>query len=252
MIAISTFEDASTRHADVVLPAEAYAEKEGTVTHPDGRLQRLRPAVPRPGEVRPIWQVLVELSPRSGTRPASTRLPRRLPRSPTRSPSTPGITPRRSAAGASAGRSATRRAASCRRPADRRTSPVPPDDEDVRDVRPGSGSAAGHLPGPLGGRGHGAQRGAAVPRAAPAGRARARRTRERLGVGNGDQVEVRSNGHRGPRAGRAARADATRGGVPDRGHGREQRERAHRRRSRRDRPCQPRRPRSEAEEVAGQ
>ena len=28
--------------ADVVFPAEAYAEKEGTVTHPDGRVQRLR------------------------------------------------------------------------------------------------------------------------------------------------------------------------------------------------------------------
>ncbi len=56
------FEDASTRHADVVFPAESYAEKEGTVTHPDGRLQRLRPGVPHPDGVRPIWQVLVELS----------------------------------------------------------------------------------------------------------------------------------------------------------------------------------------------
>ncbi len=56
------FENASTRHADVVFPAEFYAEKEGTVTHPDGRLQRLRPGVPHPGHVRPMWQVLVELS----------------------------------------------------------------------------------------------------------------------------------------------------------------------------------------------
>ena len=56
------FENASTRHADVVFPAEFYAEKEGTVTHPDGRLQRLRPGVPHPGQVRPTWQVLVELS----------------------------------------------------------------------------------------------------------------------------------------------------------------------------------------------
>ena len=29
-------------HATVVFPAESYAEKEGTVTHPDGRLQRVR------------------------------------------------------------------------------------------------------------------------------------------------------------------------------------------------------------------
>ena len=62
VIAISHFDDASTKAADIVLPAEAYAEKEGTVTHPDGRLQRLRPSVPRAGEVRPIWQVLTELS----------------------------------------------------------------------------------------------------------------------------------------------------------------------------------------------
>jgi NADH-quinone oxidoreductase subunit G len=60
------FETASTKNADVVFPAEAYAEKEGTVTHPDGRLQRLRPTVPHPGNVRPVWQVLVELATRLG------------------------------------------------------------------------------------------------------------------------------------------------------------------------------------------
>jgi NADH-quinone oxidoreductase subunit G len=62
VLAVSMFENASTKHADVVFPAESYAEKEGTVTHPDGRLQRLRPGIPHPGHVRPMWQVLVELS----------------------------------------------------------------------------------------------------------------------------------------------------------------------------------------------
>ena len=62
VLAVSMFENASTRHADVVFPTESYAEKEGTVTHPDGRLQRLRPGVPHPGGVRPMWQVLAELS----------------------------------------------------------------------------------------------------------------------------------------------------------------------------------------------
>ena len=62
VLAISMFEDASTKHADVVFPAESYAEKEGTVTHPDGRLQRVRPGVPNPGRARPTWEVLVELS----------------------------------------------------------------------------------------------------------------------------------------------------------------------------------------------
>ena len=62
VLAISMFEDASTKHADVVFPAESYAEKQGTVTHPDGRLQRVRPGVPNPDRARPTWEVLVELS----------------------------------------------------------------------------------------------------------------------------------------------------------------------------------------------
>jgi NADH-quinone oxidoreductase subunit G len=53
-------------HADVVFPAEAYAEKEGTVTHPDGRLQRLRPAVAHPGSTRSEWSVIAELAQRIG------------------------------------------------------------------------------------------------------------------------------------------------------------------------------------------
>ncbi|MGI8803717.1 MAG: molybdopterin oxidoreductase family protein, partial [Solirubrobacteraceae bacterium] len=57
-------------HADVVFPAEATAEKEGTVTHPDGRVQRLRPAIGRPGAVRAEWQVIAELSRRLGADPA--------------------------------------------------------------------------------------------------------------------------------------------------------------------------------------
>jgi NADH-quinone oxidoreductase subunit G len=54
------------RHADVVFPAESHAEKEGTVTSPDGRLQRMRPSIGHPGEVRPEWQILVELGRRLG------------------------------------------------------------------------------------------------------------------------------------------------------------------------------------------
>ncbi|HUB74221.1 MAG TPA: NADH-quinone oxidoreductase subunit NuoG [Solirubrobacteraceae bacterium] len=53
-------------HADVVFPAEVYAEKEGTLVHPDGRLQRLRPAIAHPGSVRAEWRVLAELALRLG------------------------------------------------------------------------------------------------------------------------------------------------------------------------------------------
>jgi NADH-quinone oxidoreductase subunit G len=58
--------EAISEYADVVFPAEAYPEKEGTIVHPDGRLQRLRPAVARPGEVRAGWQVIAELALRLG------------------------------------------------------------------------------------------------------------------------------------------------------------------------------------------
>ncbi len=58
--------DAIREHATVVFPAETYAEKEGTIVHPDGRLQRLRPAIARPGKVRAEWQVLVGLALRLG------------------------------------------------------------------------------------------------------------------------------------------------------------------------------------------
>jgi NADH-quinone oxidoreductase subunit G len=53
--------DELREHATVVFPAESYAEKEGTVTHPDGRLQRLRPGIGHPGAVRAEWSVLAEL-----------------------------------------------------------------------------------------------------------------------------------------------------------------------------------------------
>ncbi len=49
-------------HADVVFPAESSAEKEGTIVHPDGRLQRLRVAIKHPGQVRAGWQVIGELA----------------------------------------------------------------------------------------------------------------------------------------------------------------------------------------------
>jgi NADH-quinone oxidoreductase subunit G len=55
-----------SEHATVVFPAETYAEKEGTVTHPDGRIQRLRPAVAHPGQTRAGWSVICDLADRLG------------------------------------------------------------------------------------------------------------------------------------------------------------------------------------------
>jgi NADH-quinone oxidoreductase subunit G len=50
----------------VVFPSESYAEKEGTVTHPDGRLQRLRRSIAHQGETQAEWALLVELARRIG------------------------------------------------------------------------------------------------------------------------------------------------------------------------------------------
>ncbi len=52
----------SSEYADVVFPTESHAEKDGTVTHTEGRLQRVRPSAERPGDIRPGWLVLAELA----------------------------------------------------------------------------------------------------------------------------------------------------------------------------------------------
>jgi NADH-quinone oxidoreductase subunit G len=58
--------EALREQADVVFPAEVYPEKEGTVTHPDGRVQRVRRAVRHIGETRDERHVLDELASRIG------------------------------------------------------------------------------------------------------------------------------------------------------------------------------------------
>ncbi|MDO8211946.1 NADH-quinone oxidoreductase subunit NuoG [Conexibacter sp. CPCC 206217] len=62
----SLLSDALRANATVVFPAESYAEKEGTIVNLDGRVQRLRPAIGRPGSVRAEWQVLADVAKRVG------------------------------------------------------------------------------------------------------------------------------------------------------------------------------------------
>ena len=52
----------------MVFPAEAYPEKEGTVTHPDGRVQRVRRAAGHIGEIRDERELLEELRDRVAER----------------------------------------------------------------------------------------------------------------------------------------------------------------------------------------
>jgi NADH-quinone oxidoreductase subunit G len=62
VVSFSMFENETTAKSDVVFPLEGHAEKDGTVTHPDGRIQRVRPSAGRPGDIRPNVGVLAQLS----------------------------------------------------------------------------------------------------------------------------------------------------------------------------------------------
>jgi predicted molibdopterin-dependent oxidoreductase YjgC len=48
--------------ADVVLPAASFAEKDGTFTNTERRVQRVRAAIPAPGESQADWQILSTLA----------------------------------------------------------------------------------------------------------------------------------------------------------------------------------------------
>jgi len=52
--------------ADVVLPAASFAEKEGTFTSTERRIQRIRRAVKAPGEARAEWEIISDLLHRMG------------------------------------------------------------------------------------------------------------------------------------------------------------------------------------------
>jgi formate dehydrogenase major subunit len=53
-------------HADVVLPASAFPEKDGTYTNTDRRVQMGRAALPLPGEAKQDWWIMQEIARRVG------------------------------------------------------------------------------------------------------------------------------------------------------------------------------------------
>ena len=53
-------------HADVVLPASAFAEKSGSFTNTDRRVQLAQPVIPAPGDARQDWWIIQELARRMG------------------------------------------------------------------------------------------------------------------------------------------------------------------------------------------
>ena len=56
----------TAKYADVILPAGCYAEKDGTFTNTERRVQRVRKAVEPPGEARADWEIIQDLSTRMG------------------------------------------------------------------------------------------------------------------------------------------------------------------------------------------
>ena len=161
-------------------------------------------APPRPGDIRPNWGVLAELSQPSATTPASPPSPPPSPPSPTRSPSTPASTTPTSAAAESAGRTAP--------PRRERLEPkgagplrtfcgIAPHDLGPRapaDFRERRGyrrppTSLRHVPRPVGRPDHRAEPTPQVPGAAATRRAVDRRRRAPW-LKNGDAVKVAQNG----------------------------------------------------------
>src|SRR5205807_6166507 len=66
VVAVDLYRDGTPGRADVVLPAAAYGEKDGTTTNVEGRVTRLSQKVTAPGTARPDWMIAAELAPRIG------------------------------------------------------------------------------------------------------------------------------------------------------------------------------------------
>ena len=56
----------TAEYADVVLPGVCFAEKDGTFTNTERRVQRVRRAVEPPGEARQDWKILCDVATRMG------------------------------------------------------------------------------------------------------------------------------------------------------------------------------------------
>ncbi|HEX6221782.1 MAG TPA: NADH-quinone oxidoreductase subunit NuoG [Acidimicrobiia bacterium] len=62
VVAIDLFRTESNAHADVILPAAGFAEKEGTVTNVEGRVQKVNVVRPAPGSARSDWSIIDDLA----------------------------------------------------------------------------------------------------------------------------------------------------------------------------------------------
>ena len=68
MVVQDIFLHETAQLADVVLPATSFAEKDGTFTNSERRVQRVRKAVDAPGRARPDYEILCEVAKRISKR----------------------------------------------------------------------------------------------------------------------------------------------------------------------------------------
>ena len=66
LLVIDIFSTPTSELAHVVLPGASFAEKEGTFSNTERRVQMVRKAVDPPGEAKPDWRIIQELSNRFG------------------------------------------------------------------------------------------------------------------------------------------------------------------------------------------
>jgi formate dehydrogenase alpha subunit len=78
MAVVDIFMTETARLADVVLPASSYAEKDGTFTATDRRVQRVRKAIEPVGDSKPDWQVVSLLARAFGSKGFEHTSPREV------------------------------------------------------------------------------------------------------------------------------------------------------------------------------
>lgn len=66
LVVVDIFLTDTAKLADVVLPATSWAETDGSCTNTERRVQRVRAAVPPPGDARPDWGIIAEIAKRMG------------------------------------------------------------------------------------------------------------------------------------------------------------------------------------------
>jgi NADH-quinone oxidoreductase subunit G len=68
IIALAAHERGAVKRARIALPVSAWAEAAGTITNRTGRVQRMHPAFPPPGQGVPAWEAAVKLATATGVK----------------------------------------------------------------------------------------------------------------------------------------------------------------------------------------